>query len=85
MMKSDKQMATELLDKYKSKLEQVEELEQNYKVVSREWFDKLDQGLEDEELGSKMENIWKKLSDEKQNMNILARLTLEYVIKAEVL
>lgn len=85
MDKTSKQKAIECAEKYKSHLQQEEELFNKYQAISRCWMDKLDEGIEDLALGDEMESARSAWKEEKDNVNILARVTLNYIFESGIL
>lgn len=84
-MKSDMQIAAELLEKCKQHLEQGEKLALENEIISRKWMDKLENGIEDMQLGSEMDSISRELQKEKEEFNLYARLLIKYLLKLELL
>lgn len=84
-MKSDMQIAAELLEECKKHLELKEKLALENELVSRKWMDKMEAGIEDMQLEAEMDSISRELQKEKEEVNIYARLLIKYLIKLELL
>lgn len=85
MDKTSKQKAIECAEKYKLHLQQEKELFDKYQKVSRCWMDKIEEGIEDSTLGNEMDLALAAWKEEKNNVNILARVAMDYIFDAGIL
>lgn len=84
-MKSDMQIASELLDKCKKHLENEEKLKLEDRLLASKWMENVENGMEDMQLGAEMDSLSRVLQKEREEFNLYARLLVKYLIKLELL
>ena len=84
-MKSNMQIASELLERCKTHLENEEKIGTEERLLNSRFIDKLENGIEDMELGAELDSLSRELQKEREEFNCYARLLVKYLIKLELL
>jgi len=84
-MKSDMQIASELLERCKTHLEKEEKIKIEEGLLNSKFLEKLENGIEDMQLGAELDSISSELQKEEEEFNLYSRLLVKYLIKLELL
>lgn len=84
-MKSDMQIVAELLEKCKKHLENEDRLVAEDRLLTSKWMEKIENGIEDMQLGAEMDSLSVELQKEKEEFNLYSRLLVKYLIKLDLL
>ncbi|MBR6641089.1 MAG: hypothetical protein IKL08_02720 [Clostridia bacterium] len=84
-MKSDMQIATELLEKCKKHLENEEKLKVEDSLLNSMWMESIEKGEENTQLYTKMDEVSRELQKEREEFDLYVRLLVKYLIKLELL
>lgn len=84
-MKSDMQIAAELLEKCNKHLENEDRLAAEDRLLTSKWMEKIENGIEDMQLGAEMDSLSRELQKEREEFDIYARLLVRYLIKLNLL
>ena len=84
-MKSDMQIAAELLEKFNKHLENEDRLTAEDRLLTSKWMEKIENGIEDMQLGAEMDSLSRELQKEREEFDIYARLLVRYLIKLNLL